>query len=140
MVSGRVEMDNTGQGVDMDTPCDDVCRHQCIRLSFGEGIQSPLALTLRAVAMHRDGANTMGLQLTDHAIRPALGTAEHERLPVLLYQFGRDRYAFGPIHLPEVMSDVALGLLGRLDGDPDRVTLVVPDDRFHLAADGRREE
>ena len=140
MVRGWVEMDDTGQGVDMDASCNDVSRHECIRLPLGEGIERPLALTLRAVAVHRHGAHAMGLQLADHAIGSTLGAAEHERLPVLLNQFGRDRHAFGPIHLPEEMGDVTLGLLGRLDGDPDRVTLVAANDRFHLAADGRREK
>ena len=124
----------------MDAPCHDVGRHQGIGLPLGEGIQSPLPLPLGAVAVHRNGPHAMGLQLPDHAVGPALGPAEHERLSVLLNQFGRDRHTFGPIDLPEVVGDVALRLLGRLDGDPDRVMLVVADDRLHLAADGGREE
>ena len=140
VVRGRIEMDDAGQSVDMDAPRHDVSRHEGICLSLGEGIQSPLALTLRAVAVHRDGTDTVGLELPDDTISPALGAAEHEGLSVLLNQFGRDRHTFGPIHLPEEMGDVALGLLGRLNSDPDRITLVGADDRLHLTADGGREE
>ena len=38
------------------------------------------------------------------------------------------------------MGHVALRLLSGLDGDPDGVTLVVADDRLHLAPDGGREQ
>jgi hypothetical protein len=59
---------------------------------------------------------------------------------VVLDQLGGDRHPVRPVHLPEVMGDVTLRLLGGLDGDPHRVTLVVADDRLHLTTDGGREE
>ena len=82
----------------------------------------------------------MGLELPDDAVGAALGAAEDEGLAVVLDELGRDGHPLGPIDLPEVVGHVALGLLGGLDGDPDRVPLVVADDRLHLASDGGREE
>ena len=90
--------------------------------------------------MHGDGAHAVGLELPDHAVGPTLGAAEHEGLPVALDQLGRDGDSLGPVDLPEVVVDVPLRLLGRLDGDLDRVTLIAADDRLHLAPDGGREE
>ena len=140
MVRGWVEMDNAGQGVDMDASGHDVGRYEGVCFPLGERLQRPLALTLRAVTVHGDGAHAVGLQLPDDAVGPPLGAAEHEGLSVMLDQLCRDRHAFGPIHLPEVMGDIALRFLGRLDRDPDRVTLVGADDGLHLTTDGGREK
>ena len=61
VVGRRVEMDHARQGVDMDAPCHDVGRHQGICLPLGERIKSPLPLTLRAVAVHGNGADPVRL-------------------------------------------------------------------------------
>ena len=86
---------------------------------LGERIQCPLALPLGAVAVHGNRTHAVGLELLDDAVGPALGPAEDERLSVVLDQFGRDRHPLGPIDLPEVVGDVTLRLLGRLDGNSD---------------------
>ena len=67
----------------MDTPRDDVGRHQCIDFALGERVQSSLALPLGAVAMHGDRTDTVGLELLDDPVGAALGTTEHEGLPVV---------------------------------------------------------
>ena len=138
---GGIEMDHARKGVDMDASCDDVCRHQRVSLPLGERVQGALPLALRTVAVHRDGPHPLGLELPDDAVGPALGPAEDERLPVVLYQFGRDGNALGPVDLPEVVDYVALRLLRGLNGDPDRIMLVVANDRLDFPTDrGRKEE
>ena len=80
-------MDHTRQGVDMDAPRHDVGRHEGVRLPLGKRIQCPLALTLRAVAVHGDRTHAVRLELPDDTVGPALCAAEHECLPVMLDQF-----------------------------------------------------
>ena len=90
--------------------------------------------------MHGNGAHAVRLELADDTIGSALGAAEHEGLPVVLDQLGRDGHPIGPLHLPEMVGDVALRLRRGLDGHPDRVPLVAADDGLDLAPDGGREE
>ncbi len=59
---------------------------------------------------------------------------------MLCHELGRDGDALGPIDFPEVMGDVALLFLGRLDVDPNRVMLIAANDRFDFTADSRREQ
>ncbi len=118
----------------------DVGGDQRVCTALGEGVEGALPLSLRTVAVHGDGTHPVGLELLDDAIGPTLGAAEDECLTVALYQLRGDGDPIGPVHLPEVVVDVPLGLRGRLDGDLDRVPLVAADDRLHLAPDGGREQ
>ena len=133
-------MDHAREGIDMDAACHDVGRHQRVSLPLGELVQGALPLPLRSVAVHRDGPHPLGLELPDDAVGPTLGPAEDERLPVVLYQFGRDGNTFGPVHLPEVVDHVALRLFRGLNGNPDRIMLVAANDRLDFPTDRGREE
>ena len=97
-------------------------------------------MALRTVSVHGDGTHPVRLELADDTIGAALGTAEYERLSVVLNQLGGDRHPVRPVHLPEVMDHITLRLLGGLNGNPHRITLVVANNRLHLPADGGREE
>ena len=83
VIRRRIEVDDAGQVVDVDPPGHHIGGHQGIRLPLGEGVESPLALALGAVAVHRDGPHSLGLQLADDPVGAPLGAAEHEGLPVL---------------------------------------------------------
>ena len=140
MVGGRIEMDHAGQGVNMDTSCDDVRCDQCVGLSLGKRIECSLPLTLGTVAVHRDRTDALRLELSNNAVGTTLGATEHEGLSVVLNQLRRDRHSIGALDPPEVVRHITLCFFRRFDVHPDRVPLIVADDRLHFASDGGREK
>ena len=133
VVGRRVEVHHAGQVVDMNAPGHHIGGHQRIGPALGEGVEGPLALTLGAVPVHRDGAHTLGLELADHPVRTSLGPAEHERLPVFGHDLGRDGHPLRPVDLPEVVDDVAFLVVVGFDVDPYGIVLVAANDGLDLA-------
>jgi hypothetical protein len=82
-VSGRIEVDDVCDVVDVDPPGGDVGCDQREHFAGLEAGQGPFALALALVAMHGYRLDLAGAQALDEAVGTALGPHEHQRAAVL---------------------------------------------------------
>ncbi len=90
--------------------------------------------------MDRGDGDARRSELPGHPVGTPLGTAEDERLAVMIDESGGDRDALGPLGPPKVVRDGFEGIGFGLDDATARIVLVRAADGFDLAAHRGGEE
>ncbi len=140
-LAGRVEVNDLGDVVDVDTAGSHVGRHEGGHAAGLKRGQRLLALTLALVAVHRGGGYALGAKALDEPVGAALGAHEDES-EVLAIADLPDELLHPRLVVDSHEAVLDLGnLLGRrnmlvLDG----LLGVLAGDAAGLAVEGRREE
>ena len=134
-----VVVDYDRQEFDVDTARGDVGRHEDADLAALDAAQRPVALSLGAVAVQGDGGDAALPELAGQTVSAVLGSGEHDGALVLLDDVSGDLGALVAWDAPEVVVDVARGLVTH-DVVDRRVPGELAYQGLDVRAHGRREQ
>jgi hypothetical protein len=139
-VGRDVEVHDAPDVVDVDAPRRDIRRHQGLGLSLLECGQRTISLRLTAVAVDGHGRHAHLRQLAGHLVGSPLGSAEHDRRPVLTDEICRQLLPLLPHGVDEVVRRAIVMALRWGHVAPMGIALVVAHQDVDGSVERRREQ
>jgi hypothetical protein len=139
VVVGQVEVNNTGDSIDMDPPRRHISGDQGVDPAIAKGLQGPGALALATTSMDRRRPHAQPVELVGNLVSAVAGAGEDEGGGGRLDYLGCDAYPLRRIYPPKVVGRFEMILMvAHLMAD--RIRLITLSEAGNVAVESRREQ